>query len=132
MFDTIYEYLCENQLLTHNQSGFRPGDSTINQLLSITHKIYSAFDEIPSRETRAVFLDTFKAFDKVWYGGLLFKFKRYGISGQRLFKQSSTTSCLEWEEFNFVPYGSIHTIHLLDPIILLAFVSAHRNVDSRH
>ena len=27
MFDAIYEYLCVNQLLTPNQSGFRPGDS---------------------------------------------------------------------------------------------------------
>ena len=65
-FDAIYEFLCENQLLTPNQSGFRPGDSTINQLLSITHKIYSAFEELPSRETRAIFLDISKAFDKVW------------------------------------------------------------------
>ena len=80
IFDTIYEYLCENQLLTPNQSGFRPGDSTVNQLLSITHKIYSAFEEFPSRETRAVFLDISKAFDKVWHDGLLFKLKSYGIS----------------------------------------------------
>ena len=81
MFDAIYEFLCENQLLTPNQSGFRAGDSTINQLLSITHKIYSAFEELPSRETRAVFLDISKAFDKVWHDGLLFKLKSYGISG---------------------------------------------------
>ena len=40
MFDAIYEFLCENQLLTPNQSGFRPGDSTINQLLSITQNIF--------------------------------------------------------------------------------------------
>ena len=81
MFDAIYEFLCENQLLTPNQSGFRPGDSTISQLLSIAHKIYSAFEEFPSRETRAVFLDISKAFDKVWHDGLLFKLKSYGISG---------------------------------------------------
>ena len=81
MFDSIYELLCENQLLTPNQSGFRPGDPTINQLLSITHKIYSAFDEIQSRETRAVFLDISKAFDKVWRDSLLFKLKSYGIAG---------------------------------------------------
>ena len=48
MFDAIYELICENQLLTPNQSGFRPGDSTINQLLSIAHKIYSPFEEFPS------------------------------------------------------------------------------------
>ena len=80
MFDAIYKFLCENQLLTPNQSGFRPGDSTINQLLSVTHKIYSSFEEFPSRETRAVFLDISKAFDKVWHDGL-FKLKSYGISG---------------------------------------------------
>ena len=41
IFDTTYEHLCVNNLLTPNQSGFRPGDSTINQLISITHSIYS-------------------------------------------------------------------------------------------
>ena len=80
IFDAIYEYFCENQLLTPSQSGFRPGDSTVNQLLSITHKIYSAFEEFPSRETRAIFLDISKAFDKVCHDGLLFKLKCYGIS----------------------------------------------------
>ena len=40
MFDEIYKHLCENKLLAQQQSGFRPGDSTINQLLSITHNIY--------------------------------------------------------------------------------------------
>ena len=81
MFHAIFEFLCRNQLLTPNQSAFRPGDSTINQLLSITHKIYSAFDEFPSRETRVVFLDISKAFDKVWHDGLFFELKSYGISG---------------------------------------------------
>ena len=55
MFDAIYEHLCPNQLLTPNHSGFRPGDSTVNQLLSITHQIYSAFEELPSRDKGCVF-----------------------------------------------------------------------------
>ena len=65
IFDYIYEHLCNSSLITPNQSGFRPGDSTINQLLSITHKIFEGFEMEPSRETRAVFLDISKAFDKV-------------------------------------------------------------------
>ena len=81
MFDAIYEFLRENQLLTPNQYGFRPGDSTINQLLSITYKIYSAFEEFLSRETRTVFLDISKAFEKVWHDGLLLKHESCGISG---------------------------------------------------
>ena len=32
--------------------------------------------------TRAVALDIFKAFDRVWHAGLLQKLKSYGISGQ--------------------------------------------------
>ena len=84
IFDAIYEHLTDNQLLTPNQSGFRPGDSTINQLLYITHRIYAAFEEFPSRETRAVFLDISKAFDKVWHDGLILKLKNPGISGPLL------------------------------------------------
>ena len=39
-----------------------PGDSTINQLLEITTEIYNAFENY--EETRALFLDLSKAFDK--------------------------------------------------------------------
>ena len=72
MFDSVYVFLCENLLLTPNQSGFRPDGSTISQLLSITDKIYSTLDEFPLRETRILFLDISKAFNKVWHNSLLF------------------------------------------------------------
>ena len=61
LFDAIYEHLCINGLISPHQSGFRPGDSTINQLLLITQNIYGAFDETPSKETRAIFFDLSKA-----------------------------------------------------------------------
>ena len=83
-FDVIYDNLSRNKLMTPNQSGFRPGDSTINQLLFITHKIYCAFDDTPSKETRAVFLDLSKAFDRVWHIGLIHKLRSNGISGNML------------------------------------------------
>ena len=35
-----------NQLITPNQSGFRAGDSTISQLLYITHSIHTALKNI--------------------------------------------------------------------------------------
>ena len=50
-------------MISDNQSGFKPGDSCANQLLSITHDIYQSFDD--NLEVRAVFLDISKAFDQV-------------------------------------------------------------------
>ena len=44
LFNELYKFLNENDLLSSNQSGFRPGDSCINQLLSIAHEIYQSFD----------------------------------------------------------------------------------------
>ena len=81
VFDQVYAFLNKN-LLSKNQCGFRPGDSTIYQLLSITSTIYDAFENYD--ETRAVFLDIFKAFDKVWYEGVIYKLKYNGISGNLL------------------------------------------------
>ena len=59
------------------QSGFRPGDSTANQLIFITHKIYEALEH--GKEVRMVFLDISKAFDKVWHRGLLHKLEQLGV-----------------------------------------------------
>ena len=61
---------------------FKPGDSYISQLLCITHDIYQSHDD--GLETRPVFLDILKAFDKVWHKGLIFKLKQNGISGNLL------------------------------------------------
>ena len=67
IFNNLYSYLHTNNLLTKNQSGFRPGDSTTNQLLYLLDEIHQAFDITKSFEVRAVFLDISKAFDKVWH-----------------------------------------------------------------
>ena len=73
IFKPGFEFLEGNKLLSPNQSGFRPNNSCENQLLSIAHSIYADFDQSPSLEVRANFLDISKAFDKVWHKGLLYK-----------------------------------------------------------
>ena len=75
-------FFTENNFISPNQSGLRPGDSCVNQLLAITHEIYKSFDE--EFEVRGVFLDISKVFDKVWHEGLLLKLNQNGISGNLL------------------------------------------------
>ena len=78
----MFSFFIENDLISQNQSGFNPGDSCINQLLSIIHEIYKSFDD--GWEVRGVFLDISKAFDKICHKGLVLKLKLNGISGNVL------------------------------------------------
>ena len=73
IFEEMFPFFIENKLLATNQSGFKPGDSCINQLIAITHKIYHSFDE--GYEVRGIFLDIYKVFDKVWRECIIFKLK---------------------------------------------------------
>ena len=77
----MFGFFIRNDLISQNHSGFKPGDSCINQLLAITYKIKS-FDAC--LEVRAVFLDISNAFHKVWRQGLLYKLKQNIILGNLL------------------------------------------------
>ena len=82
IYNSLFDFFIANELIPPNQSGFKPGDSCINQLLSITHKIYKSFDD--GYEVRGIFLYISKAFDKVWHNGLIYKLKQNGVSGNLL------------------------------------------------
>ena len=84
IFNSIFEYLEDNNLLCPNQSVFRPSDSCEYQLLSILHEIYKSFDCNPPKDVRGIFLDLSKAFDSVWHDGLIYKIKCIGITGNFL------------------------------------------------
>ena len=77
-----FDFFIINNLISTNQSSYKPGDSCINHLLSITHGIYGSFGE--GYEVLGVFLDISKASDKVWHEGLIFKLKENAISGKLL------------------------------------------------
>ena len=50
----MFGFFLDKGLISANQSGFKPGDSRINQLLSIAYNIYKSFDD--GYEVRGVFL----------------------------------------------------------------------------
>ena len=120
----MFQFSIENKLIGTNLSGFEPGDSCINQLLSITHDIYKSFDE--GYKVRGVLLDILKAFDKVWHEGIIFKLKQNGTTGNMLellpdfLKDRKQKVVLNEQIYNWadvtagVPQGSI-----LGPLLLL-------------
>ena len=62
-----------NNIISSLQSGFVPGDSTVNQLIDIYNTFCKALDD--GLEVRAVFCDTSKVFGRVWHKGLILKLK---------------------------------------------------------
>ena len=138
IFNNLYTYLHTNKLVTKNQSGFRLGDSTTNQLLYLVDEIHQAFDSTKSLEVRTVFLDILKAFDKVWHDGLMFKLEYNGISGnllkllqnylknrkQRAVQNGSYSDYSSIE--SGVPQGSV-----LGPLLFLVYINdLERNIKS--
>ena len=71
IYKHVYNLLLKNSIITPHQSGFTPGDSAINQLLSLTNEFGKALDE--GKEIRVFFCDISKAFDRLWHKGLLNK-----------------------------------------------------------
>ena len=102
-------------MISPKQSGIRPGHSCANQLLPITHEVYKSFEE--GFEVRGVFLDIYKAFDKVWHEGLRLKLNKKDISGNLLKLLHNFFSCqrvvlngqhLSWDNVTTgFPQGSI-------------------------
>jgi hypothetical protein len=70
-------FLKKNNLVTKFQSGCRPGDSTVIQLISISIDFGKAIED--ENEIRILFFDISEAFDRVWHKGLLYKLKSIGI-----------------------------------------------------
>ena len=64
MFDEMFNFFfIGNKVISPNQFGLKQGDASVNQPLSIAHKIYKTFDE--GREVRGILLDISKSFDKI-------------------------------------------------------------------
>ena len=78
LYDSMFCFFIENNLISQNQSGFKPGDSYNNQLLFLTHDTYQSFDD--DWKVSEVLLDITKTFGKVWHKGLIHKYKCKEIS----------------------------------------------------
>ena len=89
VFNKVFETLVNNKIVDHLekwchfsdfQYSFRSSQSTADLLTVLSDRVSRAFNK--SGAARAVAFDISKAFNRVYYAGLLHKLKSYGISGQ--------------------------------------------------
>ena len=128
IFDQVYSFLNSNNLISKNQLEFRPGDSAILQLISITSNMYKFFEN--HDETRAVFLVISKAFDKVWHEGIIHKLKCNGIEGNLLkfltnyFDNRHQRVVLNGLQSNWTKLeAGVHQGSVLGPFLFLVYIN---------
>ena len=81
---------------------------------------FSASDAKPSLEVRGVFLKLYKAFDRVWHDGLLYKIMSNGIDGNffKLIKSFLNSRCQQIVLNGQSSVWKLVTTHVLQSLVL--------------
>ena len=78
IFNEMFIYFSANKLTSKNQ----PVSNPVIPVSTNCYQLPTKFLHLLIMDVRSVFLDISKAFDKVWHEGLIFKFKKNGVSGE--------------------------------------------------
>ena len=79
VYNVVFDFLCENEILYDYQFGFRSKHSTQQTLITLVDNVTKSLDR--SNIVISLFIDLKKAFDTVHHWMLLRKLYAYGIRG---------------------------------------------------
>ena len=130
-FCQLFDYMCENNLLTIEQFGFRRGHSTELAAIQLVDRLTKQMDlgNVPTN----IYIDLSKAFDTLDHSILLDKLSYYGICGvENLKLRTYLSNRHQYVEYNGsksesksisigVPQGSILRPLLFTTINLLTY-----------